>query len=266
MAVSAADITDYFSIEMFKGITAELEKHGFNTILLNSANSPQKEKQNILSFDTDLLAGLIIQPLTNNLKFLKSEIKDDFPIVLLDREIPETNWSSIVTNNLQITRDACRYFKQQKNISKIILVADESKNVSTIKQRIAGIKEVYDDSELQIIDSGKSKTSFTRAYKKLKQAIKQNPQTLIFAIKERWLIEILPRLMYAGLIGKHQPTLMTGFSDSNLINIINPTIKVIRQYPFKMGETAGKVLLKQLKKPDNSNFKRIEVPASFDRD
>lgn len=263
IAFFAADITDYFSVEMFKGVTYELEKYNFHTMLLNSNSNFKEEKNNILSLDTNLLAGLVIQPLNNNFEFLRDSIFSNIPTIILDREIPNSQYPSIVTNNFYITRKACRYFKHSKNLNKVILISNELPNVSTIKQRKLGINHVYAEQDVKVIDPGKSKTSFDIAYRHLKKEIKKHPNSLVFAIKERWLLEFLPRLMYDGLVGKGKETGVTGFSDSNLINIIDPKIKVIRQYPFAIGKKAGEVLVNKLNKKEVVKFNRIVIPASF---
>lgn len=264
VAFSAADITDFFSVEMFKGITDELKKYEYSTFLLNSNGNSVEERKNLLSLDTNLLAGLIVQPLNNDLHFFNKAHHSDIPIIILDRESSEPNYTSIVTNNFYITRQACRYFKNFKNLDTVFLISNNNQDISTINQRTLGISHVYAEKDIKLINPGKSKTSLKNAYRSLKMQLNDHPNSLIFAIKERWLLEFLPRLMYDGFVGNNKKTEVTGFSDSNLVNIIYPKIKVIKQYPFIMGEKAGDALITKLNPNKIVKFKRIVVPALFD--
>ena len=84
---------------------------------------------------------------------------------------------------------------------------------------------------------------------------------MLFSLKERWLLEFLPRLMQDGLINQ-ESTRVTGFADTSLIKAICPYAQVISQNPSYMGERAAEVLLKMLK-GESREIDDIVIKATF---
>ncbi len=85
--------------------------------------------------------------------------------------------------------------------------------------------------------------------------------TLIFALKERWLTEFIPRLFYKGLIDdKH--VAVTGFSDTGTAQYIDPKTKLISQDPYLIGADSGEVMVNLLE-GKKQEPEKIIVPAKF---
>lgn len=262
IAVLVADVNDYFSTEIFKGISSILRENDYTAVLLDSNNDLNLESKTLHSISNkQIFGGVILQPLNTNLKLLEKVISSSLSLVMLDREIKDSPWPSIVTNNYEMSRNASRYFKSL-GMKKVAIITNSIDNISTRDQRLKGIKEIYGDETI-LINPGNTIESFDEAYAKLKHYIIKNPKTLIFALKERWLLEFLPKLIRDNLINDNSTTNITGFSDTNLISNIAPSIKVIKQDPFSIGVNAAKILIESISSGKRNMVKKVEIPARF---
>ncbi|POH17376.1 hypothetical protein [Fructilactobacillus sanfranciscensis] len=122
---------------------------------------------------------------------------------------------------------------------------------------------VVQGKDIQIIKPGNTKFSQDEAYQLLKKMLVKNPNTLIFALKEKWLLEYLPKLINENVLNDNKPTQITGFSDTNFSYIINDKVKLIKQNPFVIGESATNLLLDDLKNENKVIPKKVIIPAEF---
>lgn len=261
VAVVAADVDDYFSTEIFKGVNSVLKKNNFIAVLMDSDSDEQRELGTLSSLNQQMFGGVIIQPLSNDLKAFKKVIPQNIPVVMLDRQVENSPWPSVVTNNYTISKKAAQYFKDQ-GLNHVFVITNNVKNVSTREERLSGIKAVFHEN-VQIIEPGNSEDSFNEAYAKLKRSVAATHGGLIFALKERWLLKFLPKLIRDGVIRKSDGVHMTGFSDTSLTDNIDPGIKVINQDPYQIGVSAAQILIEGVDSATQPIAKKIEIPAQF---
>ncbi|WP_395320342.1 LacI family DNA-binding transcriptional regulator [Fructilactobacillus frigidiflavus] len=262
IAVVVSDVNDYFSTEIFKGVSSALSKENYTAVLLDSDNNLKTELSILNSISNQrMFAGIILQPLNTNVKDLEKNLFNDISTIIVDREIKNGIWSSVVTDNFLSSQKACNYFKEQ-GLNKVIVITNQVKGISTREQRLRGIKSVYGEN-VKIICPGNNKIDYDKAYQEINDELDKEPKTLIFALKEKWLLEYLPRLSKDGTLKDNLSIQVTGFSDTNLNYIIQDQTKLIKQYPFNMGENAAELLLKNLNYDNNLISKKIELPAEF---
>lgn len=257
-----ANVNDYFSTEIFKGVSSSLRKKGYTAVMLDSNNDLKNELEMLLSISTQhIFGGIILQPLNTNLNLLEENLFNNISTVVVDREIEKGLWSSVVTDNFYVSQKACKYFKNQ-GLKNAIVLTNQIKGISTREQRFSGIKSIY-GKDIQIIKPGNTKFSQDEAYQLLKKMLVKNPNTLIFALKEKWLLEYLPKLINENVLNDNKPTQITGFSDTNFSYIINDKVKLIKQNPFVIGESATNLLLDDLKNENKVIPQKVIIPAEF---
>ncbi|AXX65092.1 LacI family transcriptional regulator [Bombilactobacillus bombi] len=259
IAVIVANIDDYFSTEIFKGVSTYLESNGYIAVLFDTNASEEREKEilkNIKSYNFD---GIIFQPNTTNWNFINSNLFNDTPTVLIDREFNGIKWPQVLSNNYEIARTATLYFNKN-GFKHIIVLTSKIDCVSTRRERFYGIKSVTQN--IDIIEISETIYNMKEIIKKLLKLIKSsNDKTVIFSLKERWLLEIVPYLISKRILDNINLT-TTGFIDTNIIRSIVPNAKFITQNSFLMGGTAAELLVKIIKSKQNSD-KKIIIPAKF---
>lgn len=259
IAIVVVDISDSFSTELFKGACSILEHAGYVTVMLDTNSDQNKEKQLINEVGINTYDGLILQPLGSNVQTIQSEVRRSMPIVTLDRPLNYSPWPQVLSNNYEASLTAARYFKKSSYEQAIVLSSPISV-ASTRQERLKGIREIYPD--VKIIEIDEKAYDHHSIVQQLHQLLdKSTKKTVIFSLKERWLLEFLPSLIANNDLTKYK-TQISGFADTNLVSAIWSDSKMITQDPFQMGKMSGNILLKLLN--DQSDFQPITVvPTKF---
>ncbi|WP_215509136.1 LacI family DNA-binding transcriptional regulator [Limosilactobacillus fermentum] len=261
IVIVVANVADYFSTEIFKGVSRKLEPAGYVPVLLDSSADHSHEQKILNSVNIHGFDGMLFQPLTSDTELIKSELTRNFPVVILDRELKRSPWPQVVTDNYQASRNATDHFVDE-GFSHVVVLSSTIKQASTRQERFQGVIDRANDVDVIEIDEGHF--DHQEVYQRLAAVMQTEKKTVLFSLKERWLLEFLPRLMQEGLISKTN-TRVTGFADTSLIKSICPDAYMISQNPSYMGERAAEVLLKMLD-GDNREIDDIVIKAQFDTD
>lgn len=242
VAVLIANLADYFSTEIFEGASKKLEAAGYIPVLLNTDSDQRHEQQLLNSINLHGFDGLLFQPLNSDTKVIKEELTRDFPVVILDRKLNRSEWPQVITDNYDASKNATEQFTQS-GYKHIVVLSSTIEVASTRRDRFKAIQDTA--SDIDVVEIDELNFNHEEVYKKLKAKLTVNKKSLLFSLKERWLLEFLPELMKDNIISKEQ-CMVTGFADTKLIKSICPYAKVISQNPSYMGEQAAELLLRML--------------------
>lgn len=258
IAVIVGNIDDFFSTELFKGISAMLESKGYVGVLFDSNSDIEREKHLMSIISSQMFDGLIIQPY-NSVSTIQQTIRRPMPIVIVDREIADSPWPQVVTNNFEASKDATQYYKEH-GFTRVIVLTSNLSVAANRRDRYHGILAAINNVE--VLEVSEKSYNHKIILKKLKEMINNSDEnTLIFALKERWLTEFIPRLFYQGLIdNKH--VAVTGFADTGIAQFIDPQTKLIAQNPYLLGASSGEVMTNILL-GENDIPNNVVVPAKF---
>ncbi|KRK46069.1 LacI family transcriptional regulator [Dellaglioa algida] len=260
IATIVADVDDYFATEMFKGISSILDAQGYTAVLFDSDTDKNREQGILKIIGEKSFDGLIMQPMLKTEADLRVAVKRNLPTIIVDRELSDSNLANVVTNNFDISQQVTKYYMNQ-GFERVIVITGELSGVSTREERYSGIRSVSSDAILMEVPSADTKLSHT--YDKLKNTlIRDDKRTVIFALKERWLLHLLPKIMADGFMANQQVA-VTGFSDTEVIKAINPGTSLINQNPFLLGASAAELLLNELNGEIVTKNKKIIIPAEF---
>lgn len=262
IAVMAADVDDYFSTEFFKGAVSILETEHYTGVLFDANADAAYEQRQLATIGRQNFDGLIMQPLTTNREVMQAALTRSLPVVLVDRELDQTVYDTVVTDNYVAARDVARYY-QAHGIESVIVISEPLANVSTRKERWAGVNAIFKDASLLEVDANhvRSELLATQLVDQIRQSGKK---TLVFFFKERLMLDIMPFFIRQQALSEQLQ--LTGFSDTKLARDLDPHIRLIEQDPFLMGATAAELLLAKLaadEPVDQATAKKIVIPASF---
>ena len=113
-----------------------------------------------------------------------------------------------------------------------------------------------------MLEVTESSYNYRDVYQQLIAMLRQKPEkTLLFALKERWLLEFVPALEADGYFAADQLA-YTGFADTQAARRLTPKMQLISQNPFLMGAFAAELLVNRLKDPKQP-AQRVVIPAKF---
>src|SRR5699024_11986203 len=106
------------STQIIRSIEDHCQKMVYHIIVCNADENPVKEEKYINMLYAKQVDGLITFPINKNIDLYKELQNKGFPIVFLDRIIPEANISSVLLDNEKAAKIAVVEFvsKYYKNL------------------------------------------------------------------------------------------------------------------------------------------------------
>lgn len=262
-----SDVSNQFFGQLSKAIEAALNANGYSLLLANSDGSLEKEKELVGILMNRRIDGLILIPAGNESIHLGDFVKNEIPMVLIDRTIPGLPVDAICVNNEEATA-----------LITDKLIAAGHRRIGVISGRLSStvsaerIKGYLDSlqknnilSDEALIHPGEFdlETGYV-ATKKLLEL--ENPPSAIFAFNNLIGIGVIQALLEKG---KYQQIEVAVWDDAPWQKIITPPLfAVVRQPMEQLGYAAVDALLKQVEGNDQNQVekkeRRIELEVTIE--
>lgn len=253
-----ADIENLYTAFLIKSLQAVLQKHDYQMIIMNNNNSKEEESKSIKQLLDQNIAGLLIQPVSDELSENDLLHEANIPVVLIDRYVKNMDWTIVQSNNYQITKQLAEEIIN-RGYKKIVHVTEKIKTMTPRVERFeammasASINGV--EFELIELDDNDDKISNYLSNETKKK------KTVFFAANGNALYEIVSKFQKLNInIPKDYG--VCGFDDWFWSDLANPKITSIHQEPYKIGERAAEVLVSELIE-GKKNKEKIEISASI---
>jgi LacI family transcriptional regulator len=256
IGVIVCEIANSFFSQVINGIESIAYNSGYNVIIAQSRESFDRELINLQYLTSRSIDGLIISVSTETNDFSNFRQLHDkgLPIVFFDRIVDEIKTHKVIADNFKGAYDATEHLIQNGYNSIAILANAEV--LSITKERLAGYKAALTDNNIEINESfikycHHGGMIFSEVEEAMDSLLKmKNGPDAIFASADKLTTGCLRILKLRGV---KVPTEMalTGFSNTDLTELLDPPLTVIKQPAFEMGEVAIKLLLQiiESKKP-----------------
>lgn len=211
------DVDNPFFCYILKGVTQEADRYGYNVLLFNSDENPEREHRFLQTVREQNLKGIIMIPLSEedeiSLKYLKELETCGVPVVLVDRKIGNREFSGVFTDDED---DACRAVE--------ILIEAGHKRIATIagpqrstsgRVRLNGYKKAMKSAGLDIlagyVEYGDFK--FQDSYNAANRLLDLNESpTAIFTANNFSTLAALKSIAERGLVLGHDISIL-GFDE-----------------------------------------------------
>ncbi|HOZ70784.1 MAG TPA: LacI family DNA-binding transcriptional regulator [Chitinophagaceae bacterium] len=248
IGVIVCEIANSYFSQVINGIESIANTNGYNVIISQSHESAEKELVNLQYLTSRSVDGLIISVSTETKDFnYFNELHDrGMPIVFFDRIVDEIQTHKVIADNFKGAYDATTHLINSGY--KRIATLCNTVFLSIGKERLAGYQAALKDHGLEPDESlirycqhgGMVAEEMDQAMDELFTL--QNPPDAIFAAADKLTTGCLRALRAKGLSVPEDVGLI-GFSNSELTELLNPSLSVIRQPAFEMGEVATSLLL-----------------------
>lgn len=248
IGVIVCEIANSFFSQVINGIESIAYNNGYNVIIAQSRESADKEQLNLQFLTSRSIDGLIISVSTetNDFSLLKELSQKGLPIVFFDRIVDEVDTHKVIVDNYKGAYDATVHLIQCGY--RRIAAVSNPELLSITRERLAGYKAALADHNLgsdeQMIrycrHGGMIVSEVEEAVTGLLQLTE--PPDAIFACADKLTTGTLRILKSKGLTVPGDMGLM-GFSNTDLTELLDPPLSVIRQPAFEMGEVAMNQLL-----------------------
>ncbi|HMJ47568.1 MAG TPA: LacI family DNA-binding transcriptional regulator [Ferruginibacter sp.] len=267
IGVVVCEIANNFFSQVINGIESIAYDRGYNIIITQSNESYEREIMDLHYLSSRSVDGLIISLSveTNDISHLLALHEKNLPIVLFDRVTDEIKTHSVVVDNFKGAYEATEHLI--KNGYKKIAALANSEFLSISMERLAGYKEAllahgikYNSAYVKhCFYGGMIFSEIEEAVNKL-FTLKQKPDAIL-ATSDKLTTGCLKTLVRRGIKVPGEIALV-GFSNSDIAELLNPSLTVVRQPAMEMGKAATELLLQLIesKRPVTNFEKRVLAP------
>jgi DNA-binding LacI/PurR family transcriptional regulator len=248
IGVIVCEIANSFFSQVINGIESIAYNNGYTVIIAQSRESFKREMLNLQYLTSRSVDGLIISVSTETDDFSGfKEVNDKgLPIVFFDRVTDEIKTHKVKVDNYQGAYAATDHLV--KNGYQRIAALGNSELLSITKERLAGYKDALRNNGLPVSDTlirychhgGMIFSEVEEAVNDL-LSLREKPDAF-FAASDKLTTGCLKILTTKGLSVPGDYGLV-GFSNSELTELMNPPLTIIRQPAFEMGAVAMNLLL-----------------------
>lgn len=248
IGVIVCEIANSYFSQIINGVESIAYNRGYNVIIAQSRESAGREMMNLQYLTSRSIDGLIVSVSaeTKDFSYFKELHQKGMPIVFFDRIVDEIDTHKVIVDNFKGAYDATTHLV--RNGCRHIACVSNAAVLSIARDRLAGYKAALADNGIEV------KAQLTRycnhggmMLNEVETAIdellsmKKRPDA-IFASADKLTTGCLRILKSRGLKVPDDIALV-GFSNTDLTELLDPPLTVIRQPAFEMGEIAMNLLL-----------------------
>jgi DNA-binding LacI/PurR family transcriptional regulator len=273
IGVIVSEIANSFFSQAIDGVESIAYKNGYNVIISQSRESAEREQINLNYLTSRSIDGIIVSVSAESKDFSGfRELHDrGMPIVFFDRIVNEMNTHKVIVDNHKGAYDATVSLIREgfKNIAAI----SNSESLSITSERLAGYKDAlkehgtgYTEPVVMVCPhGGMIQEEMEDAIVELLN-LKPRPDAIL-ALGDKLTTGTL-RELKAKNIRVPQDMGLMGFSNSEITELIDPALSIIKQPAIEMGEIATELLLQLIesKRPVTEFETRVMAPQLIIRD
>ena len=254
------DISNAFFAEVARGVEDGANGRGYNLILCNTDDDPDKEIQYLNVLKVKHVDGIVfLSAVLSNHSAIMQLNKAGFPVVVLDRTLDDESIMAVYLDNFTGGYMAAKHLAEFGH-KRIGCITGPLKN-KPAKQRFCGYKKALEEMHIEfdedLVYEGNFKTSGGEwGAKKLLKA----GATAIFACNDMMACGAYKVIQEQGLRIPEDVSVV-GFDDTFMSEILTPPLTSVKQPTYDMGIASAAMLIKRIKGEKLENTKMEFKPV-----
>jgi LacI family transcriptional regulator len=248
-------LNDPFYGNLAQSINAVASSHGYSLLIATSDECPQKELAEVQIMMRRSIEGLIVAPAAGGRSKLTSYPFEEIPLVTMDRLLKGAHFPSVGVQNRAGCALGVRHLIEQHGHTHIAFVNVRG-GVYTLGNRYDGYKKAMKDAGLSPgpqFECPTEEAMFSLLQELLRGA---DRPTAIFAghgpaISK--LMHVLAKLR----VSIPKDIAIMGFDDSDMFDLLQPPLSVVRQPVCQLGRTSAEMLFSLLKADKRSKASAV---------
>ena len=256
IGIVVPEIANTFFSQIIDGVDSVASDKGYNVIITQSKESVEKENQILDYLASRSVDGLIISVSaeTDDLTELQKLKDRGMHIVFVDRIGNDIDSHKVIADNAQGAYEATMHLVE--NGCKNIAIISNNLNLSITQERIAGCERAMEEKGIKLKPGNIRYCNYggnieNEVQKALDYLFKQKEKPDgIVSLSDRLSFEII-RYVNKKNIKVPGKVCLVGVSYSKFTELFKPSLSVIKQPAFEMGETAANLLLQLIESKRN---------------
>ena len=250
-----SSIGGYFFANCVKRVDELAQDAGYSVILAGSHEYNKSELNQFQMLMNHRIDGLLIVPTPGRHQFLKTALEQGFPIVALERELPNISIDTVCIETRVGSRRAVEHLLQHGH-RQIACVSNQS-TIYTVTERIRGYKDAMSKAGLEAMvlhgqDEKQLDASLSRA---LRQA---SPPTALYTTNGVLALQVLPVLARHNL-RIPQDMALVGFDDIAAAPYLPSPMTTVKQPIEELATRALELLLERINGPKSEKACKIAL-------
>lgn len=257
IGVIVANILHEFSTQIIRAIEDVCHELDFHIIVCNADDNPVKEEKYINMLFAKQIDGLIVFPTSENIDLYDRLQNSNFPIVFIDRRIPNNHIDSILLDNEKAAAMAVEEFIKHGYERIGIVTTSAANNVTPRKERLKGFEKAILENNLPLLPEYIISVEVERIQMELKKMfnLPEPPQALL-AGNDLTLFELL-KFVRKNNLSIPKDIAVIAIDDVSFADLYNPPLTTIKQPTFEMGEKAAELLFNKINKVEKDKTNSI---------
>jgi LacI family transcriptional regulator len=263
LALILSDITNPFWPTVARGVEDAAAEKGFQTILCNTDEDPDKEATYLNLLLQRRVDGIIIAPTTNDKSRLSLLQRQQVPCVLIDRRVDGFKADVVYGNSREGARLLVQHLIDLGH-QRIALVNGPS-SISSAQDREEGYRTALREHSITVDETLIRRGDFKQGtgYELTQHIVRLAPRpTAIFAANNFIAIGAIRALHEAGLRIPEDMALVC-MDDIPHVSAIDPFLTVAAQPAYEMGATAARLLIERLTAQRNLRPREVVLPITL---
>ncbi|WP_442595910.1 LacI family DNA-binding transcriptional regulator [Neobacillus sp. D3-1R] len=257
IGVIVSNILHSFSTQVIRAIEDTCRENDFHVIVCNADDNPTKEENYVHMLLAKQVDGLVIFPTGGNLDLYQSMVKQNYPVVFVDRIVEGVDIDVFLLDNVNASKLAVQHLFDRGHTRIGIVTPPVERRITPRIERIEGYKKALEDLQLPVNENFIKSMNVELLKYGLKEMFSEpEPPTAIIAANDLTLFEVLKFAKENGLTIPDQLAVV-GFDDIPFVTILEPTLTLFSQPTFDMGNRAAELLIQKIQEQDTEIESRI---------
>ena len=258
------DVSSPFYSDLIKGVTENLDVHGYNVFLCGSGNDIKKESKILKDLVSMWIDGIILIPVYSDKRDVSEIKKIDAPMVLVNREIDGITKDIVIFDNFGGAYEATDFLI--KNNHKKIVILNGPKYSKPFEDRLLGWKASMEEHDLykkNLVFYGDF--SVESGYEMMLRSLNNLKKIdAVFASSDLIALGALNALEENNIKVPDDISII-GFGDIYLSKFLKPSLTTIRRPFYNIGKTAVLILLEKIEgKSDEKECRKFVIKGKLE--
>jgi len=254
-----SDIRNPFFASVARGVEDVAQELGYTVVLCNSDEDAEREAACLSALESRAVDGVLLASAGVADEHLSRLVRAGFPIVLVDRDLPELGAPAVVLDNEGAAYNAVRHLIAGGH-RRIAMLSGRA-SISTTTERIAGYRRALREAGLaldeRLIVSGASTSEGGAAAATIVLDV-DPPPSAIFSGNNLMSIGALQAIANRGLVVPDDIALV-GFDDFPYpwSDAFRPHLTTVAQPTYELGRRAAEILVEHLRGSSSNHPERV---------
>jgi DNA-binding LacI/PurR family transcriptional regulator len=253
-----SNLKNPFWSSVLEGVEDACRGLGYHLMICNSDEEPEKEEEYIREFRMRQVDGIVINPTAKNPEFFRKLADTKYPIVVVNRRLPDIAVHHVVIDNIQGASMAVGHLLDGGR-KRVAVFAYRNAYVSTWRERVEGYRKAMrerglTEADWRIVEAEQESGCMKEAVIRF---LNDYPDTdAIFSTNNMITLEVMDGIRELKL-RIPEDVAVVGYDETVWSKHLNPPLTTIRQPGYEMGRISTEMLIKAIKSKKRAKPKTV---------